>query len=115
MHTPRLRLSGHDLEAVDLLVQQMPTTVLSHFLHRNQGDMMRRLLTTLTLVLCGAVGLCAQALAQTFPDKPIRLIVPVPPGGTSDLVARLVATAAARDLGKLCKTPGQTCLCAEGS
>lgn len=61
---------------------------------------MRRLLKILSLVLCGTVGLCVQALAQTFPDKPIRLIVPVPPGGTSDLVARLVATAAARDLGQ---------------
>ena len=36
--------------------------------------------------LCGA-GACA----QSFPSKPIRLIVPYPPGGGTDFVARIVA------------------------
>ena len=34
----------------------------------------------------------AHALAQTWPaDKPIRIIVPYPPGGSSDAISRLVA------------------------
>ena len=33
----------------------------------------------------------AQTFSQTFPAKPIRIIAPVPPGGGSDLIARLVA------------------------
>ena len=31
---------------------------------------------------------CATALAQGWPDKPIRVIVPLPPGGPSDIVLR---------------------------
>jgi len=38
--------------------------------------------------------------AQEFPNKPIRMIVPVPPGGSGDLVSRLTATAAAKELGQ---------------
>ena len=32
---------------------------------------------------------CASALAQQYPTKPVRLIVTYPPGGSSDLMARV--------------------------
>ena len=32
------------------------------------------------------------ALAQDFPNKPIKLIVPFPPGGPNDIIARVVAS-----------------------
>jgi tripartite-type tricarboxylate transporter receptor subunit TctC len=35
--------------------------------------------------------LAAAAQANTYPTKPIKLIVPFPPGGTTDLLARIVA------------------------
>jgi tripartite-type tricarboxylate transporter receptor subunit TctC len=38
-----------------------------------------------------AVGMPATANAQTYPDKPIKLIVPYPPGGPVDAMARFVA------------------------
>jgi tripartite-type tricarboxylate transporter receptor subunit TctC len=40
------------------------------------------------------------AWAQAYPTKPIHLIVPVPPAGTFDVVARLVANAVAPRLGQ---------------
>jgi tripartite-type tricarboxylate transporter receptor subunit TctC len=54
------------------------------------------------LVLC-LVGLSSVALpvvAQTYPTKPIRLIVPLPPGGGADLVARTIAERLSKSLGQ---------------
>jgi tripartite-type tricarboxylate transporter receptor subunit TctC len=45
----------------------------------------------LRLICIGAVVLSPVAVsAQEFPSKPIRLIVPFPPGGPNDLIARVV-------------------------
>lgn len=60
---------------------------------------MRRSWITLALSLAATLGL-TPAVAQDFPNKPIRMIVPVPPGGTGDMVSRLFANAAAKDLGQ---------------
>jgi tripartite-type tricarboxylate transporter receptor subunit TctC len=42
-------------------------------------------------VLAIAAFFCASALAQSWPTKPVRIIVPYPPGGTSDILARALA------------------------
>ncbi len=53
----------------------------------------------LLLALASALYL-SLAQAQTFPSKPIRLIVPYPPGGAADLNARLVSEPMAARLGQ---------------
>lgn len=44
--------------------------------------------------LLALAGICTStlALAETFPDKPVRIVVPYAPGGPTDLVARGLAT-----------------------
>jgi len=45
-------------------------------------------------------ALMATARADTYPSRPIQLVVPVPPGGTFDIVARLVAQRLSQRLGR---------------
>jgi len=52
----------------------------------------------LAFAVAGIAAATQGALAQTYPDKPITMIVPFPPGGVADTVARPVAEALAREL-----------------
>jgi len=52
---------------------------------------------------CGAavlVGLFSTAAAQQFPTKPLRMVVPAPPGGSSDIIGRLLAEHLQKRLGQ---------------
>lgn len=44
--------------------------------------------------------IAGHALAQNFPNKTIKLIVPFPPGGPGDIVARIINTKLAANLGQ---------------
>ena len=47
------------------------------------------------------VGFCAAlAQAQSYPARPVRLIVPFPPGGSNDVVGRVIATQLSERLGQ---------------
>jgi tripartite-type tricarboxylate transporter receptor subunit TctC len=60
-----------------------------------------RSLAALGVLLSGLLALAAPTtLAQSFPDRPVRLIAAFPPGGANDLVARLVAQSLAPRLGQ---------------
>jgi tripartite-type tricarboxylate transporter receptor subunit TctC len=52
------------------------------------------------LAVAGVAAVGAAALAQTYPSRPVRVIVPQPPGGGTDIVARVVSEALARQLGQ---------------
>jgi tripartite-type tricarboxylate transporter receptor subunit TctC len=58
--------------------------------------MRRTVLFALALVACTL----STAFAQTYPDKPVRLIVPFSAGGPADLLGRLIAEKLTRSLGQ---------------
>ena len=74
------------------------------FMHRQQGPCapVKQFLARL-LVAAGAALLCAApaaTFAQAYPNKAIRFIAPFPPGGTSDVLSRLIAKGLSDNLGQ---------------
>jgi len=59
----------------------------------------RRIAAAAAVLLCGFAALPAAAQAD-YPNKPIKWIVPYPPGGTTDLLARLMGTYLSQKLGQ---------------
>jgi tripartite-type tricarboxylate transporter receptor subunit TctC len=54
----------------------------------------------LRLLLAAAVLFSVNAMAQSWPTRPVRIIVTFAPGGSSDIVARLVAVPLQAELGQ---------------
>jgi len=49
---------------------------------------------------CMAVAIASAAKAETWPSRPIKLIVPTGPGAATDIMARLIADAVSRTIGR---------------
>jgi tripartite-type tricarboxylate transporter receptor subunit TctC len=61
---------------------------------------MPKLLSRFIAAAMVLAGLLATAFAQDYPNRPVRLIVPFPPGGSNDVVGRLVAMQLSTQLGQ---------------
>lgn len=59
---------------------------------------MKNMIKGLALAAMTVAG--SMASAQTFPDKPITIVVPFPPGGSTDLLARKIGESMAGTLGQ---------------
>ena len=64
----------------------------------NAAGPMRAVAILLIASLCTLA--CAPALAQSYPSRPIRLIVPFPAGGPVDLLARVIGKAVSDSVGQ---------------
>jgi tripartite-type tricarboxylate transporter receptor subunit TctC len=65
--------------------------------------MILRSVLALAFGLSACVGMAAwasEAGAETYPSRPVKLIVPFPPGGPTDVQARIVAQEMSRILGQ---------------
>ena len=61
---------------------------------------MTRLARTLAVALALSIGAVGAARAADYPSRPVKWIVPYPPGGTTDVLARVVAQWLSEKLGQ---------------
>ena len=61
---------------------------------------MTRQLIFIAALVAAINGLSGDVSAQPYPVKPIRFVVPFPPGGGSDLLARIISQELASSLGQ---------------
>jgi tripartite-type tricarboxylate transporter receptor subunit TctC len=61
---------------------------------------MKKMCALLVQIAALILALTTVAAAQDYPNKPVRIVVPFPPGGFNDIVARLIGAQLSERLGK---------------
>src|SRR5581483_5211632 len=61
---------------------------------------MPRICALLLRSACILFALTGAAAAQEYPTRPVRIVIPFPPGGINDIVGRIIATQLSERLGK---------------
>jgi tripartite-type tricarboxylate transporter receptor subunit TctC len=92
---------GNDFES-DVISEQhadfQHEAIMARFGEPKEALMKTKMVAALALTLLSA--LAAPLSAQTYPAKPVRLIVPFPPGGGVDFIGRIVGERLAQRLGQ---------------
>jgi tripartite-type tricarboxylate transporter receptor subunit TctC len=52
------------------------------------------------IALCAALLVCASAAAQDYPVRPVRMVLPQPPGGAVDFISRTLGAALQKSMGQ---------------
>src|SRR5215212_8959165 len=73
-------------DVASLMARYDRISVMTH----RQGFNMRAITRCLVAAACFAAPLPLAAQAVDFPARPVRMIVPYPPGGGTDIVARIL-------------------------
>src|SRR5437773_8558382 len=64
------------------------------------GSRLPRLIMRALSAFCLAMLLAASAAAQTYPSRPVRIVIPLSPGGTTDVPGRIIAQKLSESLGQ---------------
>ena len=64
------------------------------------SSLRRSLLATACIGFAAFVAIPASAQTAVYPDRPVTLVVPFVPGGTTDIVGRIVADGLSKKLGQ---------------
>jgi tripartite-type tricarboxylate transporter receptor subunit TctC len=65
-----------------------------------ESNRMSQVSRLISIVVLGLLGLAVQATAETYPERVVRIVNPYPPGGSVDVMARILAQKLADNLGQ---------------